>query len=453
MNLDRLTAIHFYVYSREVFDMFGYPECIIGKPGMAWGNCQMKYDYILKEWTNKEDLKKIFGLGNIPKGPAGFWIRVKRSREEAFSVADLSKILVDRKADSIIVHGWKLGYLCRTLAEQYHVYMISVSGIGLREYCFKRRFSMLCHLRAYTEDATLAVLNDDDRRLEKIKRRLKKYLRKANPRLLLTTSFRPTHIFDMILYEAAKECGIPIVFIEHGFLANPIIYEYGWRKHTILAPKWFDFYWFWNEKNRKIYTEVQQTAEERSFVLGYPLKPFEKYSGKRNMSVLFAGDRLLFDEEEEYGKYYNMVNGVYLVCKRIGIPFKFKPHSPDKEAEHISRYLLPEIEQASDFYGELRKNYIVMGSRTSALMEAGAIGNYVIQISFEPEYIKHFVWEHTWLINDYDSELEPLIRAIMKGEVQPKKLSPKEFDQPDDLLQRFNEGLERVERYYVGNIN
>lgn len=413
----------------------------------------MKYDYILKEWTSKEDLKKIYGLENESKGASGLWDRMKRMREEVFSVADLSKILVDRKADSIVVHGWKLGYLCRTLAKQYHVFTVSVDGIDLKEYCVNRRFSMLCHLRAYTEDAVLAVLDDDDKRLEKIRRRLKKYLQKANPRLLLTTSFRPTHIFDLILYEAARECGIPIVFFEHGFLANPLIYEYGWRKHTILAPKWFDFYWFWNEKNRKIYNEIQKTEPERSFVLGYPLKPFEKYSGERSMSVLFAGDGGLVFDEAGYRKYYNMINEIYLICQNIGIPFKFKPHSLDKEAEYIDKYLLPEIEQASDFYGELRKNYIIMGLRTSALIEAGAIGNYVIQIAYDPEYIKHFVWEHAWLIDDYNSELEPLIRAIMKGEVQPKKLSPNEFDQPADLLQRFNEGLEQVERYYVGNTN
>ncbi len=413
----------------------------------------MKYDYILEEWTSKEDLKKIYGFQNVPKGSVGFLNRMKRMREELFSVAELSKLFVDHEAESVVIHGWKLGYLCRVLAEQYHVFTLSVTGISLKEYCVNRRFSMLCHLRAYTEDAVLAVLKDDDKRLEKIKRRLKKYLKKASPKILLTTSFRPTHIIDIILYEAARECGIPVVFFEHGFIANPLIYEYGRKKHTILAPKWFDFYWFWNENNRKIYNEIQQTEEERSFVLGYPLKPFEKYEGKRNMSVLFTGDRLIFDDETEYGKYYTMVNEIYLICRRIGIPFKFKPHSPDKEAAHISRYLLPEIEQASDFYEELRKNYITMGSRTSALVEAGAIGNYVIQIAYDSEYIKHFVWEHAWLVNDYGSELEPIIRAIMEGEVQPKKLSPKEYDQPDDLLQRFNVGMERIERYYVGNTN
>lgn len=410
----------------------------------------MKYDYILKEWTSKEDLKKIYGFQNVPGGAAGIWNRVKRMREEIFSVADLSKLLVDRRAERILILGWKLGYLCRTLAKQYHVYTVSVDGISLKDYCFNHRFSMLCHLRAYTEDAVLALISDDDKRLEKIKRKLKRYLTKARPKLLLTTSFRPTHIFDIILYEAARECGIPVVFLEHGFLAPPIIYEYGLRKHTILAPKWFDFYWFWNQKNSDTYTEIQQTGEERAFVLGYPLKPFEQNAGKRNMSVLFVGDRLIFDEEEEYHKYYNMVNDVYLICRKIGIPFKFKPHSPDKEAGHISRYVLPEMEQVNDFYGELRKNYIVIGSRTSALVEAGAIGNYVIQIAFDPEYIKHYVWEHTWLVEDYDSELEPLVRTIMKGEVQPKKLSPYEFDQPDDLLCRFNEGMKRIEMYYAG---
>ena len=252
----------------------------------------MKYDYILREWADKENLKKIYGLENMPKGAAGFWRRLKRVREEVFSVADLSKMVVDRKAESVVVHGWKLGYLCRMLAGQYHVFSVSVDGFGWKEYCFDRRLSMLCHLRAYTEDAVLAVLDDDDRRLEKIKQKLKKYLTKARPKLILTTSFRPAHIFDIILYEAARECSIPVVLLEHGFLANPLIYEYGWRKHTILAPKWFDFYWFWNENNRKIYTEIQKTEEERSFVLGYPLKPFEQYSGERNMSVLFVGDDL-----------------------------------------------------------------------------------------------------------------------------------------------------------------
>lgn len=413
----------------------------------------MKYDYIFKDWASKEELKEIYGFQNVPKGAAGVWDRLKRMREEMFSVADLSKLLVDRRAESIIVHGQKLGYLCRTLAEQYHVFVVSANGIAIKEYCFNRRFSMLCYLRAYTEDAVLALISDNEKRLEKIKGKLKRYLTKARPRLLLTTSFRPTHIFDIILYEAARECGIPVVFLEHGFLAAPVIYEYGVRKHTILAPKWFDFFWFWNKKNSDTYTEIQQTGEERAFVLGYPLKPFEKNIEKRSMSILFAGDRLIFDEEEEYRKYYNMVNDVYLICRKIGIPFKFKPHSPDKEAEHISRYVLPEMEQVNEFYGELRKNYIVMGSRTSALVEAGAIGNYVIQIAFDPEYIKHYVWEHTWLVEDYDSELEPLLRTIMKGEVQPKKLSPYEFDQPDDLLQRFNEGLEQVERYYVRKTN
>ena len=408
----------------------------------------MKYDYILREWADKENLKKIYGLENMPKGAAGFWRRLKRVREEVFSVADLSKMVVDRKAESVVVHGWKLGYLCRMLAGQYHVFSVSVDGFGWKEYCFDRRLSMLCHLRAYTEDAVLAILDDDDSRLEKIKQKLKKYLTKARPKLILTTSFRPAHIFDIILYEAARECSIPVVLLEHGFLANPLIYEYGWRKHTILAPKWFDFYWFWNENNRKIYTEIQKTEEERSFVLGYPLKPFEQYSGERNMSVLFVGDGFVFEDEIDYSKYYKMINEIYMICRRVGIPFKFKAHSPGKEAEYIKKYLLPEIEQTNDFYGELRKNYIIMGVRTSALVEAGAIGNYVIQIVFDREYIKHFVWGHTWLIDDYDSELEPLILEIMQGAVQPKKMLLNEFYQPDDLLEQFNEGLKQIEQYY-----
>ena len=145
----------------------------------------MKYDYILREWADKENLKKIYGLENMPKGAAGFWRRLKRVREEVFSVADLSKMVVDRKAESVVVHGWKLGYLCRMLAGQYHVFSVSVDGFGWKEYCFDRRLSMLCHLRAYTEDAVLAVLDDDDRRLEKIKQKLKKYLTKARPKLIL----------------------------------------------------------------------------------------------------------------------------------------------------------------------------------------------------------------------------------------------------------------------------
>ena len=51
----------------------------------------------------------------------------------------------------------------------------------------------------------------------------------------------------------------------------------------------------------------------------------------------------------------------------------------------------------------------------------------MIQIVFDREYIKHFVWGHTWLIDDYDSELEPLILEIMQGAVQPKKMLLNEF--------------------------
>ncbi len=110
---------------------------------MVRGNGLMKYDYIFRDWASKEELKEIYGFQNVPKGAAGVWDRLKRMREEMFSVADLSKLLVDRRAESIIVHGQKLGYLCRTLAEQYHVFVVSANGIAIKEYCFNRRFSML----------------------------------------------------------------------------------------------------------------------------------------------------------------------------------------------------------------------------------------------------------------------------------------------------------------------
>lgn len=236
----------------------------------------MEYEsYISK--IDKEDLKDYYKKDQDKFVQVGFVQRTKRSINEFISLADLSKIVVDRKAESVIVYGLygrKLEYICRTLAKQYHVFTMHVDGIGWAEYCFNSRLSMLCKYDAYFWDAIEAFYIEDEMRIKKIKKKIIKYLHKAKSKMLLTLSLSPARLLDIILYDAAKECNIPVVLLEHSLMNNAA--AGGMEKHLLLGKKYIDFYWCWNQKNRDIYIQHQLTSEEKSFVLGYPLPPQEK---------------------------------------------------------------------------------------------------------------------------------------------------------------------------------
>lgn len=398
-----------------------------------------------------EELQNIIKKQPPKASGIKFIQRIMRSRREALSVVDLSKLIVDRKAESIIVSGVRFEYLCRTLAKQYHVFTMRVEGISLKEYCFNNRFSMLCNYNEYFWDTIEAVIDEDEARIKKIRQKILKYLRHAKPKAIITTSIARSRPFETLLYDAAKQCNIPVIFLEHGFLNNFTVTEEGAKKHLSLG-EYIDFYWCWNQKNRDIYIENKITTEEKSFVLGYPLQPQEKSIGEQ-MSVLFVGDWQEEDDVEGNIRFYTIVNDIYQICSKLGIPFRYKGHPSEKQekkSKYVEKYLSPDIIRVDDLFGEFRKNRIVVGCQTSALIQAGLIGDYVIQIIYDYKLQKDCIFGHCYVVEDYVRQFEPLIQAIKNEEIFPKEFSKYEFYQPEDLMMRFNEGMERVERYYTG---
>lgn len=411
---------------------------------------RMKYEFHI----SKEDLLNAHKKDQEKFLQRGLMQRIRRSRKEVMSVADLSKIIVDRKAESIIVSGGKLEYLCRTLAKQYHVFTMRVNGISLKEYFFNNRFSMLCSYYEYYWDTIGAVINEDEERIEKIKKKVIWYLRRAKPKAIVTISFSRARPFDIILYDAAKKCNIPVILLEHGFLNNFTTTKEGMKKHPILG-KYIDFYWCWNQKNRDIYIKNQLTSEEKSFVLGYPLQPKQRcVRVGEEVSVLFVGDWLEAGDAEANIRFYTVVNDVYKMCCKMGIPFKYKGHPSEQQIikrKNVDKYLSADIICVDDLFEGFKQNSVVVGCRTSALIEAGYVGNYVIQIVYDYESQKDCIFEHCYVLEDYVHQFELLIKSIKEQEILPKELSVYEFYQPENLLPQFNKGLERVERYYIGN--
>ena len=389
----------------------------------------MEYEYRTKE----EVIKYIETHGFNKKESV-----IQRSKMRILSF--ISRISREKDSDCVIIYGSSFEYFWRTLAKQYCVITLGrAGGISLSEYCLNKRYSLLYYRNDLT-DAANAYLDDDEKKMEVIKAKYIHYFKRIKPKLLLTVSIFRTA--DMIVYDAARECNIPVILMMHGFITRALIGD-AQMKEDLFAKKFIDFYWFWSEKDRERYIDMQLCGDDNSFVIGYPREKKEKFLPER-LSVLFVGEAMEDDVEASI-KFHKMANGIYMICNRMGIPFKYKSHKQENK-EHIKEYLSSDICFVNNLFEEFRENQVVVGGRTSALMEAGLMGNYVIQIVYDHERVDKYIFEHCYVIEDYKNEFEPLMTAIKNKNVLPKELSPYEFYQPEDLLAQFNKGVEMLER-------
>lgn len=387
----------------------------------------MEYEYKTKE----EIIKYLEKRGLNKKASI-------KTRSKMRILSFISRISREKNADCIIIYGSGFEYLWRTLAKQYCVVTVGrAGGITLSEYCVNKRYSIL-YYRDDIIDAAYAYIDGDDKKMEAIKAKYIRYFKRLKPKLFLTISISRTA--DMIIYDAARECNIPVILMAHGFITNALIAD-AQMKENLFAKKFFDFYWFWSEKDRERYIDMQLCGDDNSFVIGYPHEKKERFSPER-LSVLFVGEAME-DNVEVSIKFYKMVNEIYMICNRMGIPFKYKSHGKESK-EHIKEYLSSDICFVNNLFEGFRENQVVVGGRTSALMEAGLMGNYVIQIVYDHERVDKFIFEHCYVIEDYKNEFEPLMTAIKNKNILPKELSPYEFYQPEDLLAQFNKGVEAM---------
>lgn len=394
----------------------------------------MQYEYKTKEEVKKY-LESHLSYSRRQKKDI-----IKKKIQKILSY--ISAFHTDKKLESVVIYGGNLGYLCDILSKQYCVITIDkIAGINTMEYYKNKHWSVL-NYRNYVIDAANAYINDDKRKMEAIKKEFMHFFKYTKPKLILTIFISRTA--DRIMYDAARECKIPVVLMEHGFITNAIISDMYMKENTF-AKSFIDYYWFWSDKDREIYIEKNLCKEENSFVLGYPHEKMESYLPKK-LSVLFVGEAME-DNVDASIKFHKMANDIYKLCDKMGIPFKYKKH-PKENTNHMKEYLSSDICFVGDLFKEFRDNQIVVGGRTSALMEAGIMGNYVVQIDYDHERVKNFIFEHCYFLEDYQNEFEPLLVKIKNKEIYPKKISSYEFYQPENLLLQFCKGVEKVERHY-----
>ena len=344
------------------------------------------------------------------------------------------KFAYDSTKKSILMSGPRLGYVCEGLKKDYNLYLLNANS-ALEGKKYMRRSIKACPTDLWRNEFYCAFEKHDEKRLRKVYNKIANLLKKYNVQIVIISDFAT--FVNRLIGKVAKENGIPVVKYEHGALVTGTMSE-ALKKEAIGERKFFDYLWTWSTKNKEAYLKLGVGNGENTIVMGYPYQlPQVKKKEKRAM---FVGEVI---EPEHMEEYYSIVNNIYGIMNSLGLEMIYANH-PKENPDVLKRYLNAGIAVVSGrLYQELERNLIVIGARTTAVLEAGLYRCITIQMVMDSLNLGGHVFGNAYVAGNYD-EFKEIIVSIQNGAITYKPIDPYFLEMPDDITDKISGEIEQL---------
>lgn len=323
----------------------------------------------------------------------------------------------DRKKDTIAVYGDRLGYYVQQLARYYNVVGIgSFASIGVKE-AWKKGIHSITYRTWYRRLAE-GYQEDDYALIEKEIGELEAMFERLHVKFVIVTDLYP--VIQRAVCLAAKRKQIPVAHYEHTSLLNLTQDPDASRFYQEHAKDYSDFYWYWSQKNMDTIVDFGIANIDNSTVIGYPYK-VERLDMEKKKSVIWIGDGETHDSDTPE-VYYGIVKAIYEHCKEKGIGFIYRPHMKEKKA-----FYEPLVEQGmklshNRLAEDLEGNYVVIGGKTTCLLEAGLYDDVVFQVLWDQKIVGAFLFENAYVLSTDKEEILNSIDQALAGNLPAKKV-------------------------------
>ena len=350
----------------------------------------------------------------------------------------------DRKKDTIAVFGDRLSFYVQELAEYYNIISIGgVSKVNLMELWKKGVHSIT--YRTWHRRMADGFINDDWDKVDKEIAQIEKLFKRNNVKFLIVTDLYP--VIQRAVCLAAKNLNIPIAYYEHTSLVNLKEDAQICEFYQTQAKNFTDFFWYWSEKNSKEIIGRNIANEDNSTIIGYPYK-INRLDIEKKKSVLWIGDgETHLSETPEV--YYKIVEEIFEYCKKNEIDFLYRPHP--KEKKYFYEPLLEKGMQLStkSLAEELEGNLVVLGGKTTVILEAGLYEDITCQILWDKKIVEPFLFDNAYVLAPDIEKILKHIQMALNGEVGPKPVE--EYSLAiTDLKNATKAAIEKNIRQYEG---
>ncbi|MGN1167810.1 MAG: hypothetical protein ACI4S2_15435 [Lachnospiraceae bacterium] len=356
-------------------------------------------EFILKSFearTHKLSMKeKIIYHGNVWALPFGY----------------------DKKKKTIAIYGDRLGYMVESLAKEYNI--LAIGRFSNTD--FKKFWKMGIHSVMYqrwNRNIAEGYINEDAAIVEKTIGEIEAIFRRCKVEFLIVTDLYVS--IQRALCIAAHNVGIPVAYYEHTSIYEERVDEELYKFQVEYGKKFTDYYWFWGERNRQYSIGLNIANEDNSYVIGYPYR-IQNNAVEKQPTILMAGDAAIHwtDHGEDF---YKMVEHIYEYCKAHNIEFTYRPHP--KELKDMYRAIAKKgmVLSKNTLQEDLDRNLVVIGGRTTVVLEAGIYGDVVFQVVWDEETVRPNVFENAYILEyDMDQITEQLQKAV-DGTLGPKPI-------------------------------
>ena len=325
-----------------------------------------------------------------------------------------------------------------------HNNMVIKAGLGLGIHdCFRARNIKLLDISRIAELLNIAIVNQDDYILVYLQRKICLFLNKYKIDLMIVVDIGNDY-YRLFSY-CCKRCKIPVCYIEHGLIETFITDPKGMKKHQA-SREYIDYRWTWSQKNREVLIRNGIMNSSDIYVIGYPYNVNANNIHLNKEECLFVGGSRLLETPSEFGynKYYDLINLIYELCNSLGFVLVYRPHKkePKRFLEKLNAKIVIDRLPAN---ASLKKRYIVMGIRTSMLVEAGIYGCITGQLIGFENLSSSNLFDNTFKIFTDRESIRGFLAGIRAGEIFPKPVYENQLRYQQSLDTRIEEGLRWIE--------
>lgn len=382
-----------------------------------------------------------------------FIIRSMEDKTRKLTVKDLliyriNKLILpmgfDRRKDTIALYGDRLGYFVQEISEYYNVISIGGMSSASVSQLWKKDVHVIMY-RKWNRRIAEAYIKQDWKAVERELAEIERVFRRNHVKFLIVTDLYP--VIQRALCLVAKKLNIPIAYYEHTSIINLKEDVQMCEFYQNQAKDYTDFFWFWSEKNKDDIVARNIAREEQSTIIGYPYK-IDRRDIEKKKSVIWIGDGETHHSEKPE-IFYNLVEQVFEYCQEKGIDFTYRPHP--KEKKHFYRPLADRGMKLSknSLAEDLEGNYIVIGGKTTVLMEAGLYEDVVFQILWDEKKVGLFLFDNAYVLQPEINSIINHISMALKGKTLPKPVEEYSLARLD-LKKVTKAAIERNIRQYEG---
>jgi hypothetical protein len=268
---------------------------------------------------------------------------------------------------------------------------------------------------------------------------IERLYRKLHIRFLIFTDFSPT--IQRAFCLAAKNLHIPVAHYEHTCVYNFLSDGQALKFFQTYAKDFTDTFWYWSEKNQEKVIRLGIADRDKSRVIGYPYRVNRLDMEKKN-SVLWIGDGdTHFSKTPEV--YYHLAEAVFAYCKEHGIGFTYRPHPREKKSFYTGLVEKGMSLSSKSLAEDLEGNRIVIGGKTTCVLEAGLYEDIAIQLNWDSEIVGAYLFDNAYVLDDNEEGLILTLQKAVAGEI-PAKPVPEESLLVGGCAARAKEAIEEA---------